>query len=184
MSDVDDLYGLVAEFETPDELVSAAARAREAGYRHLGAYTPFPVHGLPEAIGFRRTMLPLVVLIGGILGAVGGFTMQYWISVIEYPLNIGGRPLNSWPSFIPVTFELTVLVASLFAVLGMLALNGLPTPHHPLFGVPQFARATRDRFFLTVQRRDPRFEMKQTRQFLEDLKPLGVYEVPLRDAAT
>ena len=179
MSDAGDLYGLLAEFETPDALIRAAGRAREAGYRRLGAYTPFPVHGLPEAIGFRRTWLPLVVLVGGLLGAAGGFAMQYWISVIEYPLNVGGRPLNSWPSFIPVTFELTVLVASLFAVLGMLALNGLPTPHHPLFGVPQFSRATRDRFFLSIQRRDPGFDLTRTRQFLEDLKPLGVYEVPL-----
>ncbi|HXH12932.1 MAG TPA: DUF3341 domain-containing protein [Alphaproteobacteria bacterium] len=173
------LYGLMAEFDGPDALLEAARRAYEEGYRRLDAYSPFPVPGLAEAIGFRRTRLPLIVLFGGIVGGLGGYYLQYWISAIDYPLNVGGRPLHSWPAFIPVTFELTVLVAALAAVLGMLALNGLPMPHHPVFNVPAFELATRNRFFLCIEATDPQFDAVGTKSFLETLKPGGVFEVAL-----
>lgn len=171
------VYGLMAEFETPEDLLAAAEYAREAGYQRMDAYTPFPVEGLAEAIGFRRTWLPLLVLIGGIIGCVGGYFLQYWISVIDYPLNIGGRPLHSWPAFVVVTFELTILVAALSAVLGMLALNGLPMPYHPVFNVPRFALATRDRFFLCIEATDPKFDPDETRRFLERSQPRQISEV-------
>jgi hypothetical protein len=171
------LYGLLAEFETPEELLAAAERTYADGYRRLDAYTPFPVHGLAEAIGFHANRLPLLVLIGGILGAGAGFFSQYWAAVIDYPLNVGGRPLNSWPAFVPITFEVTILVAALTAVLGMLALNGLPQPYHPVFNAPRFALATRDRFFLCVEASDPRFDSEATRQFLEGLGAKGVTDV-------
>jgi hypothetical protein len=171
------LYGLMAEFDGPDDLLEAARRVYEEGYRRLDAYSPFPVPGLAEAIGFRRTRLPLLVLLGGIAGGLGGYFLQYWIAAIDYPINVGGRPLHSWPSFIPVTFELTVLVAALAAVLGMLALNGLPMPHHPVFNVPAFELATRNRFFLGIEAADPKFDGVGTKRFLESLKPRGVFEV-------
>jgi hypothetical protein len=171
------IYGLLAEFENPQDLLIAARRAYEAGYRRMDAYTPFPIDGLAEAIGFHHTRLPLIVLIGGIIGGIGGFLLQYWVSVIAYPLNVGGRPLNSWPAFIPVTFELTILVAALSAVLGMLALNGLPMPYHPVFNVPRFALATRDRFFLCIEATDPQFDREETRRFLERSQPRQVSEV-------
>lgn len=171
------IYGLMAEFENPSDLVAAARKAYEEGYRKMDAYTPFPIEELTEALGFRQTRLPLIVLIGGLIGCVGGYFLQYYTAVIDYPLNIGGRPLNSWPAFIPVTFECTILVASLFAVLGMLALNGLPMPYHPVFNVPRFALATRDRFFLCIEATDPRFDPETTRYFLERLAPRVVYEV-------
>lgn len=172
------LYGLMAEFDSPTDLLDAARRAYEHGYRRLDAYSPFPVHGVAEAIGFRRTRLPLLVLLGGIIGGVGGYALQYWISAIDYPLNVGGRPFHSWPSFVPVTFELTVLVAALAAVLGMLALNGLPMPHHPVFNVPAFELATRNLFFLCIEATDPQFDAVRTRQFLESLKARDIFEVP------
>jgi Alternative complex III, ActD subunit len=171
------LYGLLAEFEDTEHLLQAARRTRAAGYRTVDAYTPFPVEGLSEAIGFRHTRLPLVVLIGGALGGAGGFFMEWWANVVAYPLNIGGFPHNSWPSFIPITFELTVLGAALSAVLGMLALNGLPQPHHPLFNEPRFELASRDRFFLCIKSKDPRFDRHSTRAFMETLGARHVTEV-------
>src|SRR5262252_4003633 len=171
------IYGLMAEFAEPEALLEAARKSFAEGYRRMDAYSPFPIDGLAEAIGFHKTRLPLLVLIGGIIGCVGGFYLQYWVAVIDYPLNIGGRPLNSWPMFIPVTFELTILAASLAAVVGLLALNGLPMPYHPVFNVPEFARASRNRFFLCIEARDPHFDIEKTRQFFATLNAHGVYEV-------
>lgn len=151
--------------------------AREAGYRMMDAYTPFPVEGLPEAIGFHRTRLPLIIFIGGLIGCVGGFLMQYWCNAVNYPINVGGRPYNSWPMFIPVTFEMTILSAATAAVLGLFALNGLPMPYHPVFNVPQFALASRNRFFLCIQATDAKFELPGTRNFLDRLQPHAIYEV-------
>jgi ActD protein len=171
-------YGLLAEFVRPAELLAAAGRAREEGYRRMDAYAPYPVEGLAEAMGFRRSRVPLITLIGGIVGGLGGYFMQYWIAAINYPQNIGGRPLNSWPAFIPVTFELTILGAALAAVLGMLALNRLPMPYHPVFHVPRFALASRNRFFLCIEAKDPKFDRQATQGFLESLGSRGVFEVP------
>jgi hypothetical protein len=174
----DDLFGLLAEFRSADELVAAAARVHQEGYRDFEAYSPLPVEGLAEAVGFHRTGMPLIVLIGGIIGFLAGYGLQYYATVVWYPLNIGGRPLHSWPAYIPVVFEMTVLVAVLSAVLGMLALNGLPRPHHPLFAIPQFDRATQDRFFLCVLRRDKAFDTNRTRELLQQLGPTEVIDVP------
>ncbi|MDD5543164.1 MAG: DUF3341 domain-containing protein [Acidobacteriia bacterium] len=171
------LYGLMAEFDTTDDLLAAARKTVAEGYRRVDAYTPLPVEGLAEALDFRDRRLPLIVLIGGIVGALGGYYLQYWCSAVSYPLNVGGRPLNSWPSFIPITFEMTVLVAALSAVLGMLALNGLPMPYHPVFNVPRFAMASRNRLFLCIEARDPKFELEKTREFLKNLKAREVSEV-------
>jgi hypothetical protein len=167
----------MAEFETPEDLLEAAQRVHAEGYRQMDAYSPFPVEGLAEAIGFRRTWLPLVVLIGGIVGGLGGYLLQYYTAVIDYPLNIGGRPFHSWPAFIPVAFATTVLAAALSAVLGMLALNGLPMPYHPVFHVPRFELASRNLFFLCIEARDPRFDHEETRRFLESLGAREVSEV-------
>ena len=156
------IYGLLAEFDSPSEIVKAAEAAHAAGYRKMDAYTPFPVEGLSEAIGFHRTRLPLIIFVGGLLGCVGGFALQYWVPKINYPINVGGRPLNSWPMFVPVTFEVTILSAALSAVVGLFALNGLPMPYHPVFNVPEFALASRNRFFLCVEARDPKFEADKT----------------------
>lgn len=174
-----EIYGLIAEFETPGQLLKAAHRAREAGYRKMDAYSPFPIEGLSEEVGFHHTRLPAIVLTAGIIGALTGFGMQYWMTKIDYPINVGGRPLNSWPSFIPVTFELTILFAALAAVIGMIVLNGLPMPHHPVFGAPRFARASTDRFFLAIEATDAGFDRKETRAFLESLRPFSVSEVDL-----
>ena len=168
----------MAEFEGPKELIEAATQAYKAGYRRMDAYSPFPIEELSDAIGFRHTNVPLVVLIGGLLGGCSGFLMQYWISTLNYPVNVAGRPLNSWPSFIVVTFELTILGAALFAGWGMLALNGLPMPYHPVFNVERFAFASKDRFFLCIEARDPKFDRKATEEFLRSLGPRDVVEVP------
>lgn len=171
------MYGLIAEFDNPEALVAAAHRAFAEGFRKMDAYSPFPVEGLAEALGFHRTRVPLIVLTGGILGCLGGFFLQYWLAVIDYPINVGGRPLNSWPSFIPVTFELTILIAALSAFFGVLALNGLPMPYHPVFNVERFELASRNRFFLLIEAADPRFDSAGTRRFLENIGSHGVYEV-------
>lgn len=172
------IYGLLAEFDTPTELVVAARRAYEEGFRRMDAYSPFPIEELAEAIGMHSDRVPLVVLVGGILGGLGGYMLQYWINVISYPLNIGGRPFHSWPAFIPVTFEMTILFAGLAGAFGMLALNGLPMPFHPLFNSSRFAFATRDRFFLCIEAADPKFDLVGVRTFLESLNPRSVSEVP------
>ena len=171
------LYGLLAEFETPKALVRAAEQARLHGYRSMDAYTPIPIEELGEALGLRRSRLPRLVLAGGVLGAMAGYGLAYWVSAIAYPLNVGGRPLNSWPHFIPVTFETTVLGAALTAFVGMWVLNGLPQPYHPVFNVPAFTRASLDRFFLCIEATDPRFDRHATWKFLESLHPVGVTEV-------
>jgi Protein of unknown function (DUF3341) len=171
------LHGVMGEFETPQQLLDAAKKARAAGYKHVDAYTPFPIEGLSEAIGFRWTAVPLITLIGGIGGGLTGFGLQYWCSAITYPINIGGRSLNSWPAFIPVTFELTVLGASIFAVVGMLALNRLPQPYHPVFNVERFAAASTDRFFLVIEARDPKFDLAGSARFLQEASAKFVSEV-------
>jgi hypothetical protein len=171
------IYGYLAEFHDGDQLIDGAQRARAAGYTVMEAYTPIPMHEVAHALGHRND-LPWIVLGGGVLGALSGFGMQYWISVVDYPIDIGGRPLNSWPSFIVVTFEMTILFAALAAVLGMLWLNGLPQPYHPVFNVPAFELASRNRFFLMILSRDPRFEMGSTKSFMEGLAVIEVSEVP------
>ena len=171
------IHGLMAEFDSATELVAAANKTREAGFVDVDAYSPIPIEELHHAIGFKATKLPLMVLIGGLLGGSGGFSLQYWASAIAYPLNIGGKPLHSWPAFIPVTFECTILLAALSCVLGMLALNGLPQPYHPVFNVARFALASRNRFFLCIESRDPKFDVEATRHFLETLNPREVTTV-------
>src|SRR6202521_2864192 len=174
----DPIYGMMAEFDTPVALVEAAKRTYQAGYKRIDTYTPFPVEGLAEEIGFHRDEVPLVVLIGGIIGGLTGYLMQYWISVVTYPVNVGGKPYHSWPAFIIVTFEMTILFAGISAVLGMLALNGLPMPYHPVFNSPRFAFASKDRFFLIVFSSDPKYKPAEVRGFLESLRPRFISEVP------
>ena len=173
------IYGLMAEFRTAEQILEATRRARQEGYRQMDAYTPYTVEGLAEELDLPRTRVPFVVLMGGLVGAGIGFFMQYWSMAVDYPLNVGGRPHNSWPVFIPVTFELMVLVAAFAAILGMFFLNGLPQPYHPVFNVARFARATQDRFFLCIEALDPQFDLERTRQFLANLHPEGeVHVVP------
>lgn len=171
------VHGLLAEFKEPGAVVEAARRAYEAGYRKMDAYSPMPVEGLAEAIGFRHNRLPVLVLAGGLLGALTAYGMMYYSAVHHYPYNIGGRPFHSAPAFVPITFELTVLFAALAAVLGMLGLNGLPMPYHPVFNAPGFERASRSRFFLCIEAADPLFDRDRTRAFLEALSPSSLVEV-------
>lgn len=171
------LHGLIAEFETPESVVQAAERAYADGYRSMDAYSPFPIDGLAEAIGFQRNKVALLVLIGGLSGTLLAFLMQWYTSVIDYPIIVGGRPYNTWPAYVVIMFELTILGAAGTAVIGMLALNGLPRPYHPIFNAPNFTAASNDRFFLCIQADDPRFDLARTRQFLESQNPNVISEV-------
>jgi hypothetical protein len=168
------IYGVLAEFDNPTAIVGAAHRAYEEGYRKMDAYTPFPIEELSEAIGFHKNGIAPIVLAGGIIGLLAGLGLQIFTSAIDYPLNVGGRPLISWPSFVPITFEMTILLASFAAVLGMLALNGLPMPYHPVFNAPRFELASRTHFFLCIESDDPKFDRERTREFL---RSLGAHEV-------
>jgi len=171
------IYGMMAEFDSATDLVAAAHKTHEAGYKKIDAYSPFPVEELAEAIHCTNRV-PLVTLIGACIGGLSGYLLQYWVAVVTYPINVGGRPYHSWPSFIIVTFEMTILFGGISAVFGMLALNGLPMPYHPVFNVPRFAMATKDRFFLIVFSSDPKYSPTGTRQFLESLGPRSISEVP------
>lgn len=173
-----ELYGIVAEFTDPESLLQAARRAYTSGYRRMDAFTPYPVDDLAEAIGMRRTWVPLITLLCGIAGGLGGYGMQAYSAIVDYPLNVGGRPLHSWPAFVPVTFELTVLCAALGAVIGMLALNGLPRPSHPIFETPFFAERNQSRFYLCIEATDRRFDRHGTAEFLRKLQPAEIWEVP------
>jgi hypothetical protein len=171
------IYGLIAEFDNPTALVGAARAAREKGYRKLDAFSPFPIEGLTDALHLHKNKLPLIVLTGGIVGMLTGYFLQYYITVVSFPINIGGRPLHSWPSYIIITFEMTILFAALSAVLGLLGLCGLPMPYHPVFNAPRFALASRNRFFLCIESTDPLFDRVQTGDFLRTLEPHEVSEV-------
>ena len=172
------IYGMMAEFDNPTDLVHAAKGAFDAGYRKMDAYSPFPIDEASEALGFHKSRVPLIVLLGGLLGGSSGFALQYWINVISYPLNIGGKPWDSWPAFIVPTYEMTILFAGVCGMFGMFALNGLPMPYHPVFNVDRFSMVTRDKFFLCVEAADPHFDIVETQQFLERLQPLSISEVP------
>jgi hypothetical protein len=174
---VSGIYGLIAEFDNPTALVKAARAAREKGYRKLDAFSPFPIEGLNDALHLHKNKLPLIVLAGGIIGGLSGYLLQYYITVISFPINIGGRPLHSWPSYIIITFELTILFGALSAVLGMLGLCGLPMPYHPVFNAPRFALASRNRFFLCIESADSLFDLAATGDFLRALEPHEVSEV-------
>jgi hypothetical protein len=167
----------MAEFDNPTALVNAARAARERGYRKLDAYSPFPIEALSEALHLHKNKLPLIVLIGGITGAILGYMLQYYVTVVYFPINIAGRPLHSWPAYIVITFEVTILIAALSCVFGLLALCGLPMPYHPTFNVPRFALASRNRFFLCIESTDPLFDRDDTVSFLETLEPREVSEV-------
>ncbi len=172
------VYGLLVEFEEAGPLLTAAKAAFEAGYRQLDAYSPIPVHGLAQVIGFKKDRVALCVLVGGLTGATLGFNIAHWAQRISYPLNVGGRPLFSWPSWIPVTFECTILLAGFSALISMVLLSGLPRLNHPVFEVPAFQRASVDRFFLLIKSSDPKYKAEDTRRFLEGFKPTSVAEVP------
>ncbi|HSV13527.1 MAG TPA: DUF3341 domain-containing protein [Tepidisphaeraceae bacterium] len=173
-----ELYGLAAIFDSPEAILEAAGKVHAAGYRRAEGYTPFAVEGLSDALGFKHTGVPLIVLVGGAFGAIGGYFMLWYANVISYPWNVGGKPPNSWPAFIPITFEMTVLGASLLALFGMLLLNGLPSPYHPMFHAPRFDRASQTEFFLCIESADAQFDPARTRAFLEGLNPLAIVEVP------
>jgi hypothetical protein len=170
-------YGLMAEFASADELFAAARSANQAGFTKMDAFSPFPIEGLAEEVGFHHTRLPLIVLIGGITGALTGLGMQSYSFMVDYPVNVGGRPFFSWPAFVPITFELMILLAAFGAVFGMFLLNGLPRLYHPVFNAPRFDRATQDAFFLCIEADDPKFDLVETRSFLEGLKATAVSEV-------
>jgi hypothetical protein len=171
------LYGLMAEFDNPTDLMKATRATYAAGYRNIDAYTPYPIEELADVIGFEKTRVPLVCLLGGILGGLSGYLLQYWINTISYPLNIGGRPYHAWPAFIIVTFEMTILFGGLSAVIGMLGLNGLPAPYHPVFNNPRFSAVSRDRFFLCIEAADPQFDPESARQFLATFNTVDIAEV-------
>jgi len=171
------LFGLMAEFEEHEQLLEAARRAYAEGYRRMDGYSPFPIDGLAEALGHEYNEIPLLTLFGGVIGGLGGYFMEWYAMARLYPLNVGGRPLNSWPNFIPIVFELTVLVASFSAFVSVFLLSRLPQPHHPVFNIPEFERASIDRFFLCIEVIDPKFDRSETRKFLENLKPCKVSEV-------
>lgn len=172
------IYGLMAEFETPEQILRAARQVREEGYTRIDAYTPYPIEGMTAELDLPRSPVPFVVLLAGIVGASVGFFMQYWSMAVDYPFNVGGRPHNSWPVFLPIAFEVMVLVAGFAALFGMLFLNGLPRPHHPVFNVPNFDHATQDRFFLCIEVYDPKFDREETKRFLGTLGANDVVEVP------
>ena len=174
------IYGLMAEFGSHQEVLAATRSAYERGYRKMDAFAPFPVEGLAEALGRQKTAVPVIVFAAGAFGCLGGYFLQWFAMAVSYPLNIGGRPLNSWPPYIPITFELTILSAAFAAIIGMLTLNNLPLPHHPLFNVPQFERASTDKFFLCIEAEDPKFDLRETRRFLETLRPELIVEVPIQ----
>lgn len=178
LSELAGVHGVMAEFETPEDLIDAAERAYADGYRRMDAYAPMPVEGLAEAVGFKKNYVALAVLIGGICGCTGGFSLLYWITVIAYPHNVGGRPLDSWPAYIPITFECMILLSALTALVSMLAMNGLPQPYHPVFNVPQFARASLDGFFLCIESSDPKFHTAQTIEYLKEIGGSEVTVVP------
>lgn len=171
------LYGLLAEFDDDKALLKAAKAAQQRGYTRMDGYSPFPVEGLNEAVGFPTTRMPLIILCGGLTGCATGYLLQFWGMAISYPINIGGRPLNSWPAFIPVTFELTILFAAISAVVGVLFLNGFPQPYHPVFNVPRFALASRSRFFLCIEAEDPKFDKEAVRRFFGEQGAAGIYDV-------
>ncbi len=171
------LYGMMAEFETPTELVEAARRVREAGFRKFDAYSPYPIHELDDAMDLRDNRVSLFTLIGGIIGGCSGFGLCSWVEGVALPLNIGGRPLISVPMFIPITFELTILIGGLTAAIAMLLLNGLPQPYHPVFNVERFINASRSKFFLCIESDDPKFDRDHTASFLESLNPEEISEV-------
>ena len=172
------LYGLMAEFDTPKDVLRATRRAQRAGYRVMDAYTPYPVKGLASALESQRTRVPFVILICGVVGAGVGFLMQWYTMASDYRFNVGGRPPNSWPVYLPIAFEVMVLVASLAAILGMLLLNGLPRPHHPVFNVRRFVEASQERFFLCIEATDPKYDRQETEQFLVSSGAKAVMEVP------
>lgn len=171
------IYGLLAEFDTPTQMVDAARKVRDAGFTKTDAFSPFPLHEIDEALGIKKSILPFLVLGGGITGLLTGLGLTYYVHVIEYPIIVGGRPFFSLPAFIPPMYELTILFAAFTAVFGMILLNGLPQPYHPVFNVPRFALATREKFFLLIETKDPKFEYEKTKSFMESLNPQEVFDV-------